>query len=181
MKRRKSDKQGLRYWLGLIVVVCILIAISIVIVSGKRQALLQKEKIRARSDLVFISKRIHSQLQSNSYDSIETYARAWAGFHSDRIAEFKVTVANGFVLIHIVQDTQPDRTHETSVTVPYSYDNHVFLELTTDLSSVDRALLHDIKTLGLIVVLSTFAMGFILYLALKHTANNSKTRLPNWG
>ena len=171
MKQRKSDKNRLKYWLGLIVVVCVLIAISIVIVARKKHDLLQKEKTRARSDLVFISNRVHSQLQTSSYDGIEPFVRTWAGFHSDRIAELKVTVANGFVLIHIKRDTPPTRFHETSVTVPYSYKNHVLLELTTDLSSVDRAMLNDIKTLGLIIVLSSLAMGFILWLALKqHSA-----------
>ncbi len=171
MKQKKPNKQEPRYWLGLIVVVCVLIAISIVVVTSKKQALLEEEEIRARSDLVFISDRIHSMLQANNYEDIEPFARTWAGFHSDRIAELKVTVANGFVLIHIMQDSMPDRIHKTGVKVPYSYDNHVELELTSTLSSVDRAILNDIKTLGLIVVLSTLAMGFILWLALKrHSA-----------
>ncbi len=171
MKQKKADEKGLKYWLGLIVVVCVLIAISIVIVSRKKQTLLQQEQTRARSDLVFISNHVHSLLQLNDYDGIEPYLQAWAGLHSDRIAELRVTVANGFVLTHIARDTLPARIHETSVMVPYSYNNHVLLEQTTDLSSVDRAMLNDIKTLGLIIVLSTLAMGFILWLALKrHSA-----------
>ncbi len=166
-----TDEKKLKYWLGLIAVICVLIAMSVVIIGRKKQALLQREMNDARNDLIFVSHHIHTHLQNNDYEALEPYLQDWARYHSERIAELKLTVANGFVITHIVQDSLPARIYKTSENIPYSYDNQALLEMTAELASVDEAIINDIKALGLIIFLSVAAMGFILWLALKrHSA-----------
>ena len=166
-----TDVKVPKYWLGLLTVICVLVAMSIVIIGRKKHELLQREMNDARNELVFVSHHVHTHLQKNDYEALEPYMLDWAQYHSERIAELKLTVSNGFVITHIVQDSLPARIYKISEMIPYSYDNQALLEMTANLASVDQAINNDIKTLGLIMFLSMAAMGFILWLSLKrHSA-----------
>ena len=108
---------------------------------------------------------LHSNLQKSQYQEITPLLTNWIGLYGDKVARLDLTAGNGFVFFTHGQEDPGGHFTSRSVDIPYSYQGNAELTICWSLAAARHHTRQTLVILGLIQLITTVALIFLLRLA----------------
>ena len=139
MPNVSADSRLRSPWPGLVVLMLVLIASTIVILEQQRERSLQIAMDDANDDIRYIKYMLSAALQQQDFEQLSNLVSSWGG-HVRYTHELKLTAANGFVFGHYLRDKPATRPYVLEETISYSYRGKASLVFVKDLGSIDASI-----------------------------------------
>lgn len=167
MNKSFFAKNQIKYWSGLVLVSITLVVIAWSAISSFHDAQVTEIKLDSKNHIQFFSDIIHEKLQDKNYTSVETLLPHWGEQYDLHVAEVTLIMANGFILGEYHSKENPAHKLLFSTTIPYSYKGSADLHLVVDLTSIYTRTRHLINVFGIIIVISTLILAFMMWLFIR--------------
>ncbi|MBN2070438.1 MAG: response regulator [Candidatus Krumholzibacteriota bacterium] len=167
MRSGLSDKKGLFFALSLAGYLVAIITISLSFAINRKDSLMSAKMKRVNSEIEFLTEHVRHHLQKYDYTGADAFLSQWARFNREDFSEMRLAGGTGFLISDFKKRENPARTQIVSKRIEYSYDRSATLHLVIDLSSVYSEAAGYYRALGAIVLISTAAIFFIAWLAVK--------------
>ncbi|MCD6580560.1 MAG: hypothetical protein J7K90_02060 [Desulfuromusa sp.] len=167
MSQPSFARTQIKYWIGLVLILLVLIVIAWNTVSSFHNSQITEIESESEQHIQFLRDIIQEKLQDKNYTSVESLLYQWGEQHSQRIAEVTLVMANGFVLGAYSSETIPAHRRSFSMIIPFSYQDSATLNLLVNLESAYTRTRELSNILGFLIVAFSLFLTIMMWLFLR--------------